>query len=329
MNELMLKTEYPARQLARQDSIGGDLAGGRKPKTKKAVHIPVLISKVLQYLALKKNGIYVDCTVGEGGHAEAILKHIDEGGLLIGLDKDKGALKIAEERLKKIGKKFILIKSDFLQLPFQLKKLKIDKVEGILLDFGLSSFQLENASRGFSFKDNGPLDMRFDTSSVLTCEKLINEVPYSELYRILKNFGEERRASLIARRIVQKRKGKRIKTTFELAEIASKALGRGKGRIDPATRTFQAFRIAVNKELESIEKILPQIPNLLKERGRICAISYHSLEDRLVKRSFREADEKGMLRIITKKPVRPSPVEILENPRSRSAKLRVGEKVNI
>ncbi len=250
----------------------------RQTKYERATHIPVLLNEILQYLALKKNGIYVDCTIGEGGHAEAILEYIGEGGLLIGLDKDETALKIAEERLNKIGKNFILIKSDFLNLPFHLKTLKIDKVEGILFDFGVSSFQFEDASRGFSLRNNGPLDMRFDTSSLITCEKFINEATYSELYSILKNFGEERKASLIARRIIQKRKEKRIRTTFELAEIASKVLGRGKGKIDPATRTFQAFRIAVNRELESIEKILPQIPYLLKGGGKVCAISYHSLK---------------------------------------------------
>jgi len=295
----------------------------------KIFHVPVLLNEVLQYLALKKDGIYVDCTIGEGGHAEAILEHIGEGGLLVGLDKDEKSLKIAEERLKKTGRNFILIKSDFLNISSQLKRFKIDRVEGILFDFGISSFQLEDISRGFSFKNNGPLDMRFDTFSLLTCEKLINKASYSELCKILKSFGEERRASLIARRIVQKREEKRLKTTFELAEVASKALGRGKGKIDPATRTFQAFRIAVNRELESIEKVLPQIPNLLKKGGKICVISYHSLEDRLVKRSFKEAEGKGILRIITKKPVRPSPEEIFENPRSRSAKLRVGEGVKM
>ncbi len=299
------------------------------PNIPKIFHVPVLLSEILQYLALKKDGIYVDCTVGEGGHAEEILEHIGENGLLVGLDKDEKSLKIAEERLKKTGRNFILIKSDFLDISSQLKRFKIDRVEGILFDFGISSFQLEDVSRGFSFKNNELLDMRFDTSSLLNCEKLINKAPYSELYRILKNFGEERRASLIARRIVQKREEKRLKTTFELAEVASKALGRGKGKIDPATRTFQAFRIAVNRELESIEKVLPQIPNLLKKGGKICVISYHSLEDRLVKRSFKEAEGKGILRIITKKPVRPSPEEIFENPRSRSAKLRVGEGVKM
>lgn len=295
----------------------------------KIFHVPVLLNEVLQYLVLKKNGIYVDCTVGEGGHAEAILEHIDENGLLVGLDKDEKSLKIAEERLKKTGRNFILIKSDFLDISSQLKRFNIDRVEGILFDFGISSFQLKDVSRGFSFKNNGLLDMRFDTSSLLTCEKLINEAPSSELYRILRDFGEERKASLIARRIIQKRKERRMRTTFELAGIARRAIGRKKGKIDSATRTFQAFRIAVNREIESIEKVLPQIPNLLKKEGRVCAISYHSLEDRLVKRSFKEAEGKEILRIITKKPVRPSLVEIFDNPRSRSAKLRVGEGVRM
>jgi 16S rRNA (cytosine1402-N4)-methyltransferase len=293
------------------------------------VHTPVLLNEVLQYLDIKRDGVYVDCTIGEGGHAEAILEKISGSkGLLIGLDKDTEALKIAEKSLSEEKKNFILIKDNFLNLPFQLKKLEINKVDGLLFDFGVSSLQFDNPSRGFSFRNNGPLDMRFDAESALTCKELVNEASYSELCEILRNFGEERRASLIARRIVQRREKQPFKTTFELSELASKAIGRGKGRIDPATRTFQAFRIAVNKELESIKKILTQIPDLLKEGGRVCIISYHSLEDRLVKTGFKSAREKGLLKIITKKPVRPSREEIFDNPRSRSAKLRVAEGMN-
>lgn len=308
MNELLLKAEKQG------------------PRTKKVIHVPVLIKEVLQYLKLKEDGIYVDCTIGEGGHSEQILKSIGEKGFLLGLDKDRESLDVAKERLAKISKNFALINDDFSNLSSHLKMLKINKVDGILFDFGISSFQLENFSRGFSFKNNGPLDMRFNSLSLLTCEELVNEADYEHLYRLLRDFGEERRASLIARRIIQKRKEKRIKTTFELAEIASKALGRGKGKIDPATRTFQAFRIAVNREIESIEKILPQIPDMLADKGRVCAISYHSLEDRLVKRAFKAEKEKKTMQIITKKPIRPSYEEIVENPRSRSAKLRVAEK---
>jgi len=298
----------------------------QKPKTEEVVHIPVLLQEVLQYLNVKENGIYIDCTVGEGGHSGAILKILGDKGFLVGFDKDVKLLGIAEKRLSKIGKNFKLFNDDFSNFPSCLASLGIDKADGILFDFGISSFQLENISRGFSFKKNGPLDMRFDSSSLLTCEKLVNESDYESLCDILKNFGEERRASLIARRIIQKRRQNRIKTTFQLAEIASKALGRGSGRIDPATRMFQAFRIAVNGEIESIEKILPQVPNFLKGKGRVCAISYHSLEDRLVKWTFRAEKEKGTLKILTKKPVRPSYEEVRGNPRSRSAKLRAAER---
>ena len=292
----------------------------------KAIHIPVLLDEILQYLRIKEDGIYVDCTVGEGGHAEAILEHINKKGLLIGLDKDEKALRRAEERLKIVAENFCLLKSDFVHLPSQLERIGIHQVDGVVLDLGLSSFQLEEASRGFSFRKNGPLDMRFDTSSPVRAEELVNELPYSELERILRNFGEERKASLIARRIVQRRKEKRIRTTFELAEIARKALRRT-GRIDPATRTFQAFRIATNRELESLQKVLPEAPSLLKPGGRVCVISYHSLEDRIVKRSFKEAEGRGILKIITRKPVSPSIPEIQRNPHSRSAKLRAGEGV--
>ncbi len=309
MNKLLIKTEK------------------EKPRTERIVHIPVLLKEVLQYLNLKEGGIYIDCTVGEGGHSEQILKNIGKKGFLVGLDKDGELLDVAEKRLAKISRNFALFNDDFLNLSFCLETLKIKKANGILFDFGISSFQLENSSRGFSFKNNGPLDMRFDISSLLTCERLVNEANYEELVEILKNFGEERRASLIAKRIIQKRREKRIKTTFELAEIASKALGKGKGKIDPATRTFQAFRIAVNKEINSIEKILPKIPDLLADKGRVCAISYHSLEDRLVKRAFKAEKEKGTLQIITKKPIRTTYDEIMKNSRSRSAKLRAAEKI--
>ncbi|MBU1631501.1 MAG: 16S rRNA (cytosine(1402)-N(4))-methyltransferase RsmH, partial [Candidatus Omnitrophica bacterium] len=188
MDELLFKTEK------------------QEPGAKEVVHIPVLLKEILQYLQLKEGGIYVDCTIGEGGHSQKILKNIGEKGFLVGLDKDAKLLDIAKKRLAKISKNFALINDDFLNLPSHLKMLKLNKVDGILFDFGISSFQLENFSRGFSFKNNGPLDMRFDSSSLLICEELINQANYEELYQILKDFGEERRASLIARRIIQKRK---------------------------------------------------------------------------------------------------------------------------
>ena len=309
-----------------------------------AVHHPVLLEKVLELLVWKGDGLYIDCTVGEGGHSEGILRLLSPGGRLIGVDKDKEVLAIAEERLKSFSGRRELLAADFRQLPEILKAKKITQVDGILVDLGLSSFQLASPRRGFSFMADGPLDMRFDTSSGgETAEELINRRSQGELAKIIQQFGEERWANRIARAIVQHRKKERISRTSELRDIITRVVPTSSPyRIHPATRTFQALRIAVNRELEGLrEFILSSAPQLAKG-GRFAILSYHSLEDRIVKEAFRSLSGRcicppslpecgcgaqRILRILTAKPVRPSAEEIEENPPCRSARLRVGERI--
>ena len=296
-------------------------------------HIPVLLKEILTFLQVKRDGTYVDCTVGEGGHAEAILEKLGEEGFLLGLDKDEKSLASARQRLKNFGSRFRLVKEDFRKLPLRLEQIGISKVDGVLLDLGFSSYQLQDYSRGFSFREEGPLDMRMDASSPLKAQEIVNSFSYQDLRRILIEYGEERRASSIARIIVKEREKREITSTLDLASLVARAVclsvsrrsGRKRSRIHPATHTFQALRIAVNQELETLQEILHKAPSLLKPTGRICVISYHSLEDRIVKRAFLAAE--GTLRIITRKPVTPSREEIESNRRSRSAKLRVAEGV--
>lgn len=308
-----------------------------------AVHLPVLLEKVLEFLVWKGDGLYVDCTVGEGGHSEGILKLLSPGGRLIGLDKDKEVLAIAEERLKSFSGRRELLVADFRQLPDILRAKKIAQVDGILVDLGLSSYQLASPRRGFSFMIDSPLDMRFDTSSGETAEELINRLSQGELARIISQFGEERWANRIARAIVQHRKKKRISRTSELGEIIMKVVPTSPPyRIHPATRTFQALRIAVNKELEGLREFMLHSAPFLAKGGRFVMLSYHSLEDRIVKEAFRilsghcicppslpqcRCGAKKILRLLSSKPIRPSPEEIEENPRSRSARLRAGERI--
>ncbi|TKJ35382.1 16S rRNA (cytosine(1402)-N(4))-methyltransferase [bacterium (candidate division B38) B3_B38] len=308
-----------------------------------AVHHPVLLEKVLELLVWKGDGLYVDCTVGEGGHSEGILNLLSPGGRLIGVDKDKQVLAIAEERLKSFFGRRELLAADFRQLPEILMAKKIAQVDGVLVDLGLSSYQLASPRRGFSFMADGPLDMRFDASSGETAEELINRRSQGELARIIHKFGEERWANRIARAIVQHRKKKKISRTSELRDIITRVVPTSPPyRIHPATRTFQALRIAVNRELEGLrEFILSSAPQLAKG-GRFVILSYHSLEDRIVKEAFRSltgrcicppslpecrCGTKKILRLLTSKPIRPSPEEIEENPSCRSARLRVGERV--
>jgi len=300
-------------------------------------HIPVLLKEVLTLLEIKKDGIYVDCTIGEGGHSEAILKELGGKGLLIGLDKDEKSLNIARERLKDFSNKLKLVKDDFKNLPLRLKQMGIDKVDGLLFDLGVSSYQLQDSSRGFSFQEDGPLDMRMDSSSPLTAREVINKFSFPDLRKILIQYGEERNASRIVRRIVREREKEEVISTRQLAALVARAAypprrnvgGRRRSRIHPATRTFQALRIAVNQELENLPEVLSKVHHLLKPKGGVGVISYHSLEDRIVKRAFRKAQKEGTLQIITPKPVTPTSEEVNNNRRSRSAKLRVAEGVEV
>ncbi|MFW6148447.1 MAG: 16S rRNA (cytosine(1402)-N(4))-methyltransferase RsmH [Atribacterota bacterium] len=299
-------------------------------------HIPVMCSQVLTNLITKKDGIYVDCTLGGGGHSREIIKKIHPEGLLVGLDQDIEALEYTREKLKDYQDKIFLIKSNFGDLEKALRDLGLKKVTGVLFDLGLSSRQISAQSRGFSFLENHLLDMRMDLSKQLDASYIINHYSEEELWEIFSKYGEERFSRSIARLIVQKRKNKPIQTTRHLAELIIsiyKKYKKNKWRIHPATRVFQALRIEVNNELERLKEALKQAINLLEWQGRICVISYHSLEDRIVKHTFKELASKESatlygyrLKIISKKPFYPSEKEIKENRRARSAKMRVAEK---
>ena len=258
-----------------------------------------------------------------------IARAIGPQGYLIGIDRDNLSLEVAKKNLGHFQKQTFFIHDDFRNINKILDERGIEKVDGILFDLGISSFQLDDSSRGFSFKTNGPLDMRIDQMSFLSAYDLINSLSERELSLILKNYGEERWHNRIAHDLVQRRSQSPIQTTSELRETVIKAMPKGHGhqKIDPATRTFQAFRIAVNRELESLEIALNKAIPYVKDSGRICVISFHSLEDRIVKQTFRTFHREGIVRLITKKPLRPGPEEVQRNPRARSARMRVVEKI--
>jgi len=299
-------------------------------------HIPVMCSQVLTNLVTKKKGIYVDCTLGGGGHSKEIIKKIFPEGLLVGLDQDIEALQYARKNLEDYTDKVIIVKSNFVDLKIVLQDLGFEKVTGILFDLGFSSHQLNTQTRGFSFLENHFLDMRMDLSKQLDARYINNHYSEKKLWEIFSKYGEERFSRSIARLIIQERKNEPIQTTKHLAELITsiyKKYKRNKWRIHPATRVFQALRIEVNDELELLREALKQAVHLLEEQGRICVISYHSLEDRIVKHTYKELTKKETialygyrLRIISKKPFYPSESEIKENRRARSAKMRVAEK---
>jgi len=290
------------------------------------VHQAVLVHEVLEYLDLAPGKKVLDCTLGGGGHARSILEHITPGGILTGIDQDEDALKAASENLRDFKDNINLIHSNFRNLETIIAKHDEGEFDGVLFDLGLSSLQLEDSKRGFSIKHNGPLDMRMDRGQKIDAAYLVNKLSESEIKEVIKRFGEERFSGRIARAIASKRP---IETTFQLAEIISRAVpGKARhGRIHPATRTFQALRIAVNKELEALDSVLNIVLKYIKRGGKICVISFHSLEDRIVKNRFRDYARQDLLRIITKKPVIAQREEVLLNPRSRSAKLRVGMRI--
>ena len=291
------------------------------------IHRPVMRKEVLEFLNLKPGDIVVDCTVGGGGHSIDILNHIIPGGKLIGIDQDREVLDIARKNLRDYKENSELIYGNFRNLDKILNDLKIDKVDAILYDLGVSSYQLDKAERGFSFLKEGPLDMRMDRSLRITAFDLVNNLSKEEISKILFEYGQERYAHRIASSIVKRRSSKPISSTSQLANIVKSAIPFRRGKINPATRTFLAFRIAVNRELEALETSLMKAVSLLRDKSRICVISFHSLEDRIVKNKFKEFAHKNLLRILTKKPITPKREEIRENPRARSAKLRVAVKV--
>jgi 16S rRNA (cytosine1402-N4)-methyltransferase len=301
-------------------------------------HQPVLYQEIIQALNPINNGKYVDGTLGAGGHAWGILQASSPGGLLLGLDLDPQALSLAAARLAEFGARAILKQASYASLSEQLKDLGWPAVEGILLDLGLSSMQLDTPSRGFSFQAEGPLDMRFDPRAPRSAADLVNDLPESELADLIWKYGEETSSRRIARAIVNARP---LTTTHQLAAVVAAASRRPSGRIHPATRVFQALRIAVNQELRSLEDVLPQAVSALAPGGRMAIISFHSLEDRIVKHYFRQESRdcicppgqpvctcghKATLKVITRHPLQPGEVEIARNPRARSARLRIAEK---
>jgi 16S rRNA (cytosine1402-N4)-methyltransferase len=287
-------------------------------------HLPVMAREVVEMLNISPGGTYVDATVGLGGHAERLLPLMNAEGRIVGIDRDEDALALAGKRLA--DPRVALKKGKFSELRELLRADAIEQVDGVLFDFGVSMMQFKDMTRGFSFTSDERLDMRMDRSQSLTAEGIVNTWPEKELERILREYGEERRAPKIARAIRAHRAKKRIATCRELAEIVSSAYG-ARGKHHPATRTFQALRIAVNDELGEISKGLEESLGVLKRGGRLCAISYHSLEDRAVKNFMRNAGREGLVRILTKKPLTPSHDEIRMNASARSAKLRGAERI--
>ncbi len=285
-----------------------------------------MAQEALAFLAPGPGKTIVDATVGIGGHSTLILNALGANGKLIGIDRDGESLREARKRLKPFEGRFILIQDNFARLDEILKGLRVRKIDGILFDLGLSSFQLEQAERGFSFLRQGPLDMRMGLGDRLTAKDLVNRSSEKQLDRIFQEFGEERWHRRIAQRIVKARKRAPITTTTQLAELVTRAIPRATFRIHPATRVFQALRIAVNQELEALDQAVRKAVYFLNPGARIVVISFHSLEDRIVKTRFREMVREHHLVLVTKKPVLPSPEEIRKNPRARSAKLRSAEK---
>ncbi|MDD5155156.1 MAG: 16S rRNA (cytosine(1402)-N(4))-methyltransferase RsmH [Candidatus Omnitrophica bacterium] len=298
-------------------------------KMPSGLHNPVMLREVIDYLDLKPGKTIVDATAGLGGHALCILKNIMPAGRLICIDRDQESLELARENLKDFGSSCEFVHSNFVDIDTVLGSLKVTKIDGIVFDLGLSSFQLDNPQRGFSFQNEGPLDMRLDRNSYICAYDLVNNLNEEEISAMLWNFGQERWHNRIARFLVQERQKHPIATTRELSDIVVSAIPYKYRhyRIHPATRTFQAVRIAVNRELEILETALKKTIPLLNPSGRICVISFHSLEDRIVKLNFRQLAARGMLNIITPKPLVPGQDEVRDNPSSRSAKLRVAERL--
>jgi 16S rRNA (cytosine1402-N4)-methyltransferase len=291
-------------------------------------HVPVLLQEAIEYLQVKPGATVVDCTLGLAGHAAEIVKRLGPTGSFIGFDRDVVALGLARETLDRVveglageAPAVTLIHEEFSGAPLHVKA---GSVDAILADFGVSSLQLDEAARGFSFMADGPLDMRMNTQSGPTAEQVVNEASERELADLIYEYGEERRSRRIARAIVR---GRPVTTTGQLARIvAAAAPAMKQDRIHPATRTFQALRIRVNRELDEIKALMEAAPKLLKPSGRLVVISFHSLEDRIVKDSFRDGAHNGIWTVLTKKPVTAGEEEIDRNPRSRSAKLRAAEK---
>ena len=289
-----------------------------------AVHIPVMIRETLFYLEPRPGDVIADCTIGAGGHAIEIIKAISPGGRLIGIDRDAEILAVTEKNLAEWAGSFELHHASFADLEHVLP----GPVDGLLFDLGVSSLQLDRPERGFSFQAQGPLDMRMDPSRGQPAYDVLRRLPEAELARVIFELGEERFSRRIAKAIKANVRGGGLRTTAELAELIERTVPRREGRIHPATRTFQALRIYVNRELEELAAALDSLPETLKPGGRAVVISYHSLEDRIAKQTFRRLRELGIVELLTKKPVRPGEDEVDRNRRSRSARLRAVRKLD-
>lgn len=306
-------------------------------------HVSVLLNEVIEGLDIKENGTYVDGTLGGAGHSTEIIKKLTSG-MLIGIDQDQEALKYSKKKLLEYSSNFLLVNSNFFNIKQILEDLEIEEIDGILFDLGVSSYQLDMPERGFSYNNDAKLDMRMDTNQSLTAYEIVNEYSLEELNKIIKEYGEENWAKRIAEFIVEERKIKKIETTFELVEVIKKAIPKGarKDGPHPAKRTFQAIRIEVNNELKIIKNTIKDSVDKLKKGGRIVIITFHSLEDRIVKETFKElsidcicpqefpvciCNHEAKIKIITKKPITAGIKELEFNPRSRSAKLRIAEKI--
>lgn len=305
-------------------------------------HRPVLLRETIESLAVQRGGLFVDCTVGLGGHSEAILQTSPDAQVL-GIDRDEEALQVARERLAEFGGRFRAVRADFRELTRVLATAEVKAVRGILADLGVSSLQLDSPSRGFSFRHEAPLDMRMDMSSGETAAELLGRLSEVEIARLIFEYGEERHSRRIARRIVDRREaGEPVTSTTELAKLVERAIGGKKRRIHPATRTFQALRIAVNRELEGLDQFVADAFDALEPHGRLAVISFHSLEDRIIKRTLLKLSgrcqcpprlpqcacgARQVIEILTRRPLTPTEDEIAENPRSRSAKLRIAARL--
>ncbi|MBD3426220.1 MAG: 16S rRNA (cytosine(1402)-N(4))-methyltransferase RsmH [Candidatus Omnitrophica bacterium] len=291
------------------------------------MHLPVLVREVIGNLSPEPGDVIFDGTLGGGGHAREIIKRIAPGGRLIGVDRDPEAV---DRIIQIFGDRGIFVNDDFRNVDRILTEVGVEKIDGAVFDLGLSSYQIDDQRRGFSFLKDGPLDMRFDKRQSLSAEKVVNEFGKEELAEIISKYGEERHARIVARAICSERRKKRISTTGDLVDVIRRAVGRKytRQRIHPAARTFQAIRIFVNEELVSVEEGVGKTLTFLSPGARICVISFHSLEDRIVKNIFRDSARAGELRRVNKKPIRPGREEVAANPRSRSAKLRVAEKIS-
>lgn len=305
-------------------------------------HKSVLLNETIDGLNIKPDGIYVDGTLGGGGHAYEVCRRLGEKGSIVGIDQDAAAIEAASARLKDFGEKVTIVRSNYCDMKSKLHELGIDKVDGIVLDLGVSSYQLDTAERGFSYREDAPLDMRMDTRQKMTARDIVNDYTEADLYRVIRDYGEDKFAKNIAKHIVQARAVKPVETTAELSEIirASIPMKFQKKSGHPAKRTFQAIRIVLNRELDVLRDSLDDMIDLLNPGGRLCIITFHSLEDRIVKSAFRKNEnpctcppdfpvcvcgKKSKGSIITKKPILPSEEELEYNSRSKSAKLRIFE----